>query len=217
MRAMTFESRLTPCGQTMWSDHSSRSSHPRDGRSFTGNPVGMLPAATAMRQSWGMTDYTDPSTSSLRLSNADRDAAVSALSRAHADGRISADEFSERSATAKTAVTRGDLAPLFSDLPAAVHGTESAPPASFSGPPAGTPSYAPQAPRDTYTRARPLGGAAGVAAVSITPIVVLVVFLAIGFLVPGGFAWSWVFWLAVPIVAIIVYGPGGRNGYNSRD
>jgi len=163
-----------------------------------------------------MTDYTDPSTSSLRLSNADRDAAVSALSRAHADGRISAEEFSERSATAKTAVTRGDLAPLFTDLPAAVHGAESVPPASFSAPPAAAPSYA-AAPRDTYTRARPLGGAAGVAAVSITPIVVLIVFLAIGFLVPGGFAWSWVFWLAVPIVAIVVYGPGGRSGYNGRD
>ncbi|TAJ48269.1 MAG: DUF1707 domain-containing protein [Herbiconiux sp.] len=163
-----------------------------------------------------MTDYTDPSASSLRLSNADRDAAVSALSRAHADGRITADEFSERSAAAKTAVTRGDLAPLFADLPVAVHGTESVPPASFSAPPAGAP-YSAVPPRETYTRARPLGGAAGVAAVSITPIVVLVVFLAIGFLVPGGFAWSWVFWLAVPIVAIIVYGPGGRSGYNGRD
>jgi hypothetical protein len=167
-----------------------------------------------------MTDYTDPSTSSLRLSNADRDAAVSALSRAYADGRITADEFSERSATAKTAVTRGDLAPLFGDLPEIVHRSE-APPTSFDSPPAPGPAYASSAssaaPRDTYTRARPLGGAAGVAAVSITPIIVLVVFLGVGFLVPGGFAWSWVFWLAVPIVAIIVYGPGGRNGYNSRD
>lgn len=163
-----------------------------------------------------MTDYTDPSASSLRLSNADRDAAVSALSRAHADGRISADEFSERSATAKTAITRGDLAPLFADLPVAVHGPDSVPPSSFAASPAGTPGYSAAPPRDTYTRARPLGGAAGVAAVSITPIVVLVVFLAIGFLVPGGFAWSWVFWLAVPIVAIIVYGPGGRSGYHDR-
>jgi len=164
-----------------------------------------------------MTDYTDPSASSLRLSNADRDAAVSALSRAHADGRITADEFSERAATPHTAGTRGDLAPLFADLPVAVHGTESVPPASFSAAPAGAPAYSAVPPRETYTRARPLGGAAGVAAVSITPLVVLVVFLAIGFLVPGGFAWSWVLWLAVPIVAIIVYGPGGRGGYNGRD
>ncbi len=164
-----------------------------------------------------MTDYTDPSTSSLRLSNADRDAAVSALARAHADGRISADEYTERSTAAKAAVTRGDLAPLFRDLPVAEHGPESVPPASFASPKTGAPLYGAAPPRETYTRARPLGGAAGVAAVSITPLVVLVVFLAIGFLVPSGFAWSWVFWLAVPIMAIIVYGPGGRSGHNGRD
>lgn len=171
-----------------------------------------------------MTDYTDPSQSSLRLSNADRDAAVASLSRAHADGRITTDELSERTASARTAVTRGDLAPLFGDLPDTVHHDPSALPAGFASPPAsGAPFAAPPAsgtpytsspPRETYTRARPLGGAAGVTLVAITPILALVVFLGIGFLVPGGFSWSWVVWLAVPVVAIIVYGPGGRTGYN---
>jgi hypothetical protein len=161
-----------------------------------------------------MTDYTDPSQSSLRLSNADRDAAVASLSRAHADGRITTDELSERTASARTAVTRGDLAPLFRDLPDTVHHDPSAAPAGFAAPPASGVPYAAAAPRETYTRARPLGGAAGVTVVAITPILALVIFLGIGFLVPGGFSWSWVIWLAVPVVAIIVYGPGGRTGYN---
>ncbi|WP_440709140.1 DUF1707 SHOCT-like domain-containing protein [Herbiconiux sp. YIM B11900] len=161
-----------------------------------------------------MTDYTDPSQSSLRLSNADRDAAVASLSRAHADGRITTDELSERTASARTAVTRGDLAPLFSDLPATVHHDPSAAPAGFATPPASAPYGGAAVPRETYTRARPLGGAAGVTLVAITPILALVIFLGLGFFVPGGFSWSWVVWLAVPIVAIIVYGPGGRTGYN---
>ncbi|WP_291045099.1 hypothetical protein [Herbiconiux sp.] len=62
------------------------------------------------------------------------------------------------------------------------------------------------------TRKTPLGGRTGVAIVSIVPLVALVVFLLIGFLA-GGWAWAWVFFLAVPIAAIVVYGLGGRpNG-----
>jgi hypothetical protein len=68
-----------------------------------------------------MARYDDPASASLRLSNADRDAAVTALSRSLADGRITADEFTERSTAARSALTRGDLAPLFADLPEIVH------------------------------------------------------------------------------------------------
>lgn len=175
-----------------------------------------------------MSDYTDPTTAGLRLSNADRDDAVAALGRAHTDGRITAEEYTERSTAAQGAVTRGDLAPLFSDLPNAAHQSIPAsatgpapdpdlgPPSAYAAPPAGVPrTDRPQ--HDTFSRPRPLGGAAGVVIVSLTPIVVLIVFLLCGFFAPGGFAWSWVFWLAVPIVGIIVYGPGGRSGYNNRD
>jgi hypothetical protein len=144
---------------------------------------------------------------------------------------------------------RGDLAPLFTDLPdtdagpladpvapaaplASAHGVDSAP----AGPPA-NPAYA-QAPGyggpgygalgyggpgygagyDYSGRSAgpaPLGGAAGVVAVSVTPLIALVLFLACGFLIPGGFAWSWVFWLFVPIVGIVVWGPAGR-GHDRR-
>lgn len=53
-----------------------------------------------------------------RLSDGERDAAISAL-RAHHDlGRLDRDEFAERMQSALAARTASDLSPLFSDLPA---------------------------------------------------------------------------------------------------
>jgi hypothetical protein len=66
-----------------------------------------------------------PDPAELRASDAERTAAVDRLQAALAEGRISAAEFTERSATAHAARTRADLAPLLADLPAA----GSAPPA----------------------------------------------------------------------------------------
>ena len=53
----------------------------------------------------------------LRISDADREAAVDLLSEQYAVGRLSKDEFDERSDAVWSARTRGDLAPLFADLP----------------------------------------------------------------------------------------------------
>ncbi len=53
-----------------------------------------------------------------RLSDAERDAAVSAL-RAHLEaGRLDPEEFDERSTAARAARTASDVVPLFGDLPA---------------------------------------------------------------------------------------------------
>ena len=54
----------------------------------------------------------------LRIGDAERDAAVEALSEHFAAGRLSKDEFDERTTAAWTARTLGALAPLFADLPA---------------------------------------------------------------------------------------------------
>jgi hypothetical protein len=53
-----------------------------------------------------------------RLSTAERDRAVTELRQHVAEGRLTEAEFAERSKAARNAVTRGDLAPLFDDLPA---------------------------------------------------------------------------------------------------
>ena len=55
----------------------------------------------------------------------------------------------------------------------------------------------------------PLGGRTGVTIASITPLISLVLFFLFGFM--GHWAWSWLFWLLVPIVRVVVYGPSGRQ------
>lgn len=53
----------------------------------------------------------------LRISDADRESAVNLLSEQYALGRLSRDEFDERSDAVWSARTQGDLAPVFADLP----------------------------------------------------------------------------------------------------
>jgi uncharacterized protein DUF1707 len=54
----------------------------------------------------------------IRISNAERDAAVQTLGTHLSTGRLELDEFEERCAQAAAARTRGQLEALFSDLPA---------------------------------------------------------------------------------------------------
>ncbi len=54
---------------------------------------------------------------SLRVGDAERDAAIAALARHFADGRLTQDEHEERSARALRARTGADLRALFADLP----------------------------------------------------------------------------------------------------
>ncbi|MGA4507005.1 DUF1707 SHOCT-like domain-containing protein [Propionibacteriaceae bacterium G1746] len=62
---------------------------------------------------------TEPPRPPQRIGFAERDAAVEALQRHHAEGRLTAEEFEERMEAALQAKTRDDLAPLFADLPRA--------------------------------------------------------------------------------------------------
>ena len=60
---------------------------------------------------------------SLRLSDADREAAMDLLSEQYSVGRLTKDEFDERSDAVWSARTEGDLAPVFVDLPDALQDT----------------------------------------------------------------------------------------------
>lgn len=53
----------------------------------------------------------------VRASDADRDAVVERLQRALSQGRLTMEEFDERTAAAYAAKTHGDLAVLTRDLP----------------------------------------------------------------------------------------------------
>jgi hypothetical protein len=57
--------------------------------------------------------------SRLRASDADRDRAAAALNEALAEGRLTAEEHSERLDSIYTAKTHADLVPILEDLPAA--------------------------------------------------------------------------------------------------
>ena len=53
----------------------------------------------------------------LRIGDADRESALAHLGEHYALGRLSKDELDERSDAVWSARTRGDLAPVFADLP----------------------------------------------------------------------------------------------------
>jgi hypothetical protein len=59
----------------------------------------------------------DPVDPSVRASDAERDAVAERLREAHAEGRLTVEEFSERLDAVYAARTHGDLVPLTSDLP----------------------------------------------------------------------------------------------------
>ena len=63
--------------------------------------------------------WTRP-TSDVRIGDAEREAAVAALGEHFAAGRLTKEEYDERSGVAWSAKTGADLAPLFADLPRAV-------------------------------------------------------------------------------------------------
>src|SRR5262245_18609495 len=69
----------------------------------------------------------------LRVSDADRDAVIAELSTHYQAGRLTADEFDDRSGHALTAKTGHDLAELLTDLPAPAQAQLPAPGRQRSG------------------------------------------------------------------------------------
>ncbi len=65
--------------------------------------------------------------SELRIGDAERDEAITALAQHFAAGRITQEEYDERSSLALKARTRGQLRPLFADLPGADAGASARP------------------------------------------------------------------------------------------
>jgi len=175
-----------------------------------------------------MADITDPSGASLRLSNDERERAVAALQAHAAQGRLTDEELQARSAAARSAVTRGDLAPLFADLPGGPQFDPHQHPAAGTVPgstPGATPpgAYGPQYSQPPYPQ-QPYDGRGGwggwggrepsnrwgLLAVSIIPFVSLILFFITGF--AWGYQYSWLWFLLIPLVGAIAYGTdGGRR------
>jgi hypothetical protein len=166
-----------------------------------------------VRQARRMSGYADPERPQERLSDAEREEAVSHLASAHAEGRLTPTEFADRSSSARAAVTRADLAPLFADLPSAGPGAL-APPAP-PPPPVSEPPMAwapvPQPTEPMGRRSRALGGRIGDTVMALSPFVALLLFFGFGFWTPNGFAWSWLWFFLIPITGIIIYGGGAAR------
>lgn len=168
-----------------------------------------------------MSGYANPDRPEQRLSNAEREEAIAYLSEAQIEGRLTLAEYEQRAASARNAVTRGDLVPLFADLPDVAPGAATSAPTLLDGPgtlpppsadpyafsPPPPPSSATYAPAPART-SRALGGRIGDTIMALTPFIALGLFFWTG--VAGGWAWSWLWFLTIPVAAIIIYGPGGK-------
>jgi hypothetical protein len=150
--------------------------------------------------------YVEPDRPDQRLSDAEREAAVAELAVARAEGRLAPTEYEERAAGAQRARTRADLVPLFADLPDP----------SRVRPTSAPPTAAPVAVAESSTRrqSRALGGRIGDTIMALTPFLAVALFFITGF--NGSFLWSWLWFLVIPVTAIIIYGPGGESR-RSRD
>jgi Domain of unknown function (DUF1707) len=127
---------------------------------------------------------------SMRVSDADRDRAIAELSEHYQAGRLTTEEFEDRSGRALQARTTADLAGLFTDLP-----RRQAPAAG-----AATTSTAPASPAKAWP-----------ARVPVAPVTILAVVAVLALLSGHLFHIAW-----VPVVAIIVVRllAGGRNRHD---
>jgi len=153
-----------------------------------------------------MSGYADPDQPEQRLSDAEREAAVAQLAVARAEGRLTPTEYEERATAAQAALTRGDLVPLFADLPetTSTRPRVAAYSATATPPPTATVVEAPSS-----RQSRALGGRIGDTIMGVTPFLAVALFFITGFQV--SFMWAWLWFLLIPIVGIIIYGPGRRN------
>jgi hypothetical protein len=131
----------------------------------------------------------------LRVSDADRDRAIAELSEHFQAGRLTQEEFEERTGQALAARTRKDLAALFSDLPHD-RAPEAGPPAgpawsgpAWPGPRQPAPSYRAPIPRVALVAVAVavavsvLGGASNGhhALLGVAPVLIVVVVLRVLF------------------------------------
>ncbi len=121
----------------------------------------------------------------IRISNAEREQALSALAEHHAAGRLDADEYEDRRGRATDAVVRREVTELFTDLPEPrprFGSSVTGPVASDSA--AHTATGSPPSPQAKLARTL----------VSLSPFIALGAFFATR---------SWLAFLLIPIIAIL--------------
>ena len=127
----------------------------------------------------------------IRIGNAERSEALDLLGEHFALGRLTLSEFDERSAKASAAGTRGDLDVLFTDLPA--HLTDSSA-TTRDDLPVIIPKKDPERWREVV--------------MGLTPLVALVLFFTFD---------TWLFFLLIPAVGIVLFTGRDRDGHSTDD
>lgn len=138
-------------------------------------------------QNGGAPRSQDGMGNSRRIGTADRKKAIAMLGEHWHAGRLDPAEHELRVTKARSAVTQADLDVLFADLPPAGRGQESTGMA-----PGGTPGFL-DGKRDTI--------------MALTPFAALALFFITHF---------WVWFLLIPVMGILLYGPGGKKNPQQR-
>ena len=120
-----------------------------------------------------------------RIGASEREAAVGALQAHYQAGRLTPEEYEDRSVRASRAATWAEVAPLFADLPDPRPGPVTAVLAAVAPPPSTPQGLIPLPDRTRET------------IMSLTPLVALVLFFV---------THTWLWFLAIPIVGILLYG-----------
>lgn len=124
-----------------------------------------------------------------RIGTAEREQAIAALQQHLQAGRLTPEEYEERSVQASRALTWADVAPLFADLPE-----------PHPGPVRVTLAAAAPRPQGLI----PMSDRTRETIMSLTPLVALLLFFVTEF--------TWLWFLLIPVVGIVLYGPDrGRD------
>ncbi|WP_041452193.1 DUF1707 SHOCT-like domain-containing protein [Hoyosella subflava] len=131
----------------------------------------------------------------IRVGHAERERAIAALNEHFSAGRLTLTEYDDRSARAVAATTRGDLDALFADLPLLPTRVGPAPPPAQQHPQIGKPSG----------RELPRG-----------PIMALMPFVALTLFIVTDFQNNWLFFLLIPVTAILLFGFGSSDDNSGK-
>jgi hypothetical protein len=135
---------------------------------------------------------------SLRVSDADRDRAIAELSEHYQAGRLSTEEFEDRTGRALQARTTADLAALFTDLPRREAPMTGATAISAA-------STAPASPAKSWP-----------ARVPVAPVAILAVVAVLALLGGHLFHIAWVPVVAIIVVRVLAGSREARDGRPSR-
>jgi hypothetical protein len=127
-----------------------------------------------------------------RIGSDERDLAVSQLQQHYQAGRLTPEEYEDRSVRASKAMTWADITPLFADLPE---------------PRPGPVRISLVAPEQRPQGLVPLSDRTRETIMAVTPLAALVLFFVTD---------TWLWFLAIPIVGIVLYGPEGRRNRRHR-